>query len=558
MSTRKPTAVDKMAERFFDDEAAMSPMMLTSLGSSKRQDEYDDLSPAGLAAHADLVAGTLEDLAAIEADDLVDAVTIAAMQERLGLALEAHEAHADLADVNNLASALLDLREVYDLMPTETPQQWATIARRLQAIPGAAAGWFESQLAGVEAGVRPALRQVKALAEICHRYAGPDGFFAQLAAQAASDCPGLPAGVGEELEAGIEVARGAFAAAGARLLDEIAPLAVAADAVGPVRYELASRGFLGTKADYAATYRWGLDEVARLEAAQAAVCARLRPGLSVAETKAALDADPAYRIKGTDALRAWMQDKADQAIAALDGVHFDIPEPARNIECMIAKTHDGGIWYSDPSDDFSRPGRMWWSVPEGQTTFGTWRELTTVYHEGVPGHHLQCSIAIAHRDELNAWRRHGIWVSGHGEGWALYAESLMAELGFLDDPATLLGQLDSEQMRAVRVVIDMGLHCGFEAPAEVGGGEWTYDKAWQFFNAHVSADEGVARFEVMRYFGWPGQAASYKIGQRTWAQLRAAVRTAQGEDFSLKAFHAKALGLGSLGLDTLRDALLSA
>jgi len=200
---------------------------------------------------------------------------------------------------------------------------------------------------------------------------------------------------------------------------------------------------------------------------------------------------------------------------------------------------------------------MWWSVPESQTTFSTWRELTTVYHEGVPGHHLQESEARLRRDVLNRWRRFGVWVSGHGEGWALYAEQLMAELGYHDDPATMLGLLDSQSLRAVRVVIDMGLHCGFTAPDEVGGGEWTYDKAWRYFNAHVQYEEGQARFEVLRYFGWPGQAPSYKIGQRVWQTLRDDARRREGAGFSLKAFHAKALDLGSVGLQTLIDALAS-
>ena len=88
-----------------------------------------------------------------------------------------------------------------------------------------------------------------------------------------------------------------------------------------------------------------------------------------------------------------MQGKADEAVAALAGTHFDIPDPIRTIECRIAPTQTGGIYYTGPSDDLSRPGRMWWSVPRGVTTFGTWRELTTVYHEGVPGHHLQTALA---------------------------------------------------------------------------------------------------------------------------------------------------------------------
>ena len=147
-----------------------------------------------------------------------------------------------------------------------------------------------------------------------------------------------------------------------------------------------------------------------------------------------LNNDPARVLHGTAALQEWMQSTADAAIAALDGEHFDIPAPLRTIECRIAPSATGGIYYTPPSDDFSRPGRMWWSVPEGTEDFVTWQERTTVFHEGVPGHHLQCGMQTHLREELNSWRRLACWVSGHGEGWALYAEQLMADLGFQDDP----------------------------------------------------------------------------------------------------------------------------
>ena len=169
-------------------------------------------------------------------------------------------------------------------------------------------------------------------------------------------------------------------------------------------------------------------------------------------------------LHGTDALRDWMQERADEVIADLADTHFDIPGPVRTIECRIAPTQTGGIYYTGPSDDFTRPGRMWWSVPKGVTEFGTWRELTTVYHEGVPGHHLQVAQTVYRRELLNKWRRMMCWVSGHGEGWALYAERLMAELGYMDDPGNYLGLLDGQSLRAARVVLDIGVHCGFEAP----------------------------------------------------------------------------------------------
>ncbi|MGL4743431.1 MAG: DUF885 domain-containing protein, partial [Dermatophilaceae bacterium] len=198
-----------------------------------------------------------------------------------------------------------------------------------------------------------------------------------------------------------------------------------------------------------------------------------------------------------------------------------------------------------------------WSVPKGVTTFGTWRELTTVYHEGVPGHHLQIAHSTYRRGLLNRWRRLMCWTSGHGEGWALYAERLMAELGYLDDPGNYLGLLDGQSLRAARVVLDIGVHCRFTAPAEVGGGGWDYDKAWAFLTAHANQGEKQMRFELDRYLGWPGQAPSYKIGERLWMQLRAEAAAREGASFSLSDFHRRALDVGSVGLDTLRDALLA-
>jgi uncharacterized protein (DUF885 family) len=199
---------------------------------------------------------------------------------------------------------------------------------------------------------------------------------------------------------------------------------------------------------------------------------------------------------------------------------------------------------------------MWWSVPEGVTDFSTWRELSIVYHEGVPGHHLQVAQTVYRRDLLNRWRRLGSWTAGHGEGWALYAEWLMADLGFLDEPGDFLGMLDSQSLRAARVVLDIGVHCGFDAPAEVGGGSWDYDKAWRFLTAHASSAHELLRYELDRYLGWPGQAPAYKLGERLWLQLRDEVRRREGDAFDLRGFHRRALDIGSVGLDVLRGAVL--
>ena len=324
--------------------------------------------------------------------------------------------------------------------------------------------------------------------------------------------------------------------------------------MGIEHYRLASRVFLGAEVDLEETYRWGQEELARIIAAQEADAERIRPGATVEEARAILDADPARTLTGTQALRDWMQGLSDRALEAMKE-HFEIPSPMDRVECMIAPTQEGGIYYTGPSDDFSRPGRMWWSVPAGEDQFTTWAETTTVYHEGVPGHHLQVATAMMARDELNLWRRSFCWTSGHGEGWALYAERLMDEFGFLEDAGDHLGMLDMQRMRAARVVFDIGYHCGFDMPESEGGGAWTPERGYDFLAKHLILSEGQRRFEFTRYLGWPGQAPAYKVGQRIWEQIRAEHEAREGEEFDLKAFHTRALRLGSMGLDTLREAL---
>jgi uncharacterized protein (DUF885 family) len=202
---------------------------------------------------------------------------------------------------------------------------------------------------------------------------------------------------------------------------------------------------------------------------------------------------------------------------------------------------------------------MWWSVPQGVTRFSTWRETTTVFHEGVPGHHLQVAQTAYRSDLLNRWQRKMCWVSGSGEGWALYAERLMAELGYLDDPADRLGMLDAQAFRTARVIVDIGEHLQLQVPQNAYrwrvGETWTPDLVWEFMRAHSHEGDETLRFEVNRYLGWPGQAPAYKVGERLWLQARADAQSRQGSSFDLRAFHRAALDLGSIGLDPLVAAL---
>jgi len=544
--SRRPTPADALAEEWMDQQVALNPELRVHLGRDGDLAEYSDLSPDGASARAEAARAMHVRVRAAQAVDEVDRVTLSELDRTIGLQLEMHDADSWQRDLNVIASPGQDLRDVFDLMPTESDDDWATVARRLSNLPAAMDGYLHALRAGIDAGNVAAIRQVREVAAQAAKQTGADGFFAGLAARGSSSAAAT------DLVSGARAAAEAYGRLERFLIDELAPHAPQADAVGRDHYALASRYFVGATIDLDETYAWGVEELARMVEEQERIADEIVPGGSVAEAIAALDSDPRRVLHGTDALQAWMQETSDRAVAELGRSHFDIPEQMRRLECMIAPTQEGGIYYTPPTDDFSRPGRMWWSVPEGVTEFQTWRELTTVYHEGVPGHHLQCGLAVHHRETLNAWRREN-WNSGHGEGWALYAERLMADLGYLDDPADRLGMLDGQRMRAARVVIDLGVHLGLPKPD--GSGTWTGDDVYPFLSKHVSMNDGFVRFESNRYLGWPGQAPSYKVGQRLWEQLRDDWVAANGDD--LKRFHATALAVGGVGMGTLREVLLT-
>ncbi|EWT05751.1 hypothetical protein N864_02660 [Intrasporangium chromatireducens Q5-1] len=553
---RPQTEVDRIAERYFDAMVELSPINATYLGVPGHDEDLDDLSPAGNAAQSQLRQRTLEELRGATPTDDVDKVTVAAMTERLGLAEERYAAGLDEMSLNVIASPLQGVRDVFDLMRQDSVEDWRVFATRMAKIPQALEGYKESLLAARDRGLVAPQRQVVESAKQSRDLTAEDGYFAKLVADARTEEAPLDGDVKTQLAEAAQAASAAYGAIADWLERELLPHAPEADACGRERYALESRYFLGASVDLEETYRWGQEQVADLHAQMQAIAEGLEPGASVERGVEILDADERYHLRGTDALKAWMQERADEVITNLKDVHFDIPGPVQRIECMIAPTQTGGIYYTGPSDDFSRPGRMWWSVPKGNTEFRTWNELTTVYHEGVPGHHLQVAQTVYRSELLNKWRRLESWTSGHGEGWALYAERLMAELGYMDDPGNRMGWLAGQSLRAARVVIDIGVHCGFEAPEEVGGGEWTYDKAWTYLTRYGFMDEKVLRFELNRYLGWPGQAPAYKIGERLWLQLRDEVKQREGDAFDLKTFHRRALDIGGVGLDTLRAAVL--
>jgi uncharacterized protein (DUF885 family) len=549
--------VDVIADRFVDECVARYPETATFLGLHDHDDSWSDYSPNGLAERIAHIRRTIAALHAAAPCDDRENTAKEAMLERLGMDVELYDAHITASRISVIGGQAQEIRAIFDLMPTDSEDAWRNIAGRLRTVYRPLAQVRETLSAEAREGNISAVRQIDATIEQIRSWTGESGnddFFAGLVGRAPEQ-----QALQSDLAAAANDARQAFSHFADWLGTALAPLAPSLDAVGEERYALDSRYFLGAVIDLEEAYQWGFEELHRIQEDQRAIAADLVGERDIKTAYAALDEDPARRIAGAESFRSWMQDLADQAVANLAGKHFEIPDPIKKIECCIAPTHDGAIYYTDPAEDFSRPGQMWWAVPEGIDTFSTWKEVTTVYHEGVPGHHLQIAQNAYRSELLNRWQRKLFFCSGHGEGWALYAEQLMDELGYLE-PGDRMGMLDAQAFRTIRVIIDIGMHLQLQIPKINPwhfrpGERWTPDGGFEFMMNNCSTDEPTLRFELDRYLGWPGQAPSYKIGERIWLEAREDARRRQGAEFDLSKFHADALNLGPLGLDPLRVAL---
>ena len=550
----------RIADHYVDAVCDLDPIVATSLGTRHGDDRLPDPSPAGLAAEAELARATLAELDRVLVadpaldDDPVERRCARLLRERLGAELAGHEAGEGFRSLNNLFSPLHTIRQVFLLMPSSTEEDWSVLARRLARVPEAYRGYRQTLEEGARRGLLVAPRQVHAVAaQLDEWLAGP--FFARLVA-------GGPEVLRGELDAAARAADGAVAGIRDFLRDEYAPRTDGTpDAVGRDRYALAARRWtgsdLGAGRGLEEAYAWGWAEYRRILAEQGAEAEKVRPGAPPLEAMRWLSLNgPA--VEGVEAIRERLQAMMDEAIAAMDGTHFDLAEPVKNVEAMIAPPGSAAApYYTRPAQDFSRPGRTW--LPTlGRTRFPLWDLVSIWYHEGVPGHHLQLGQWAYVSGQLSTYQTSLGSVGADVEGWALYAERLMDELGYFADPGERLGFLDAQQLRAVRVVIDIGMHLGLPVPgdaegtlAEHRGRPWTPELARVFLGENSGADAGFLDSELVRYLGMPGQAISYKLGERAWREGREAARRARGAAFDAKAWHMAALSQGSLGLDDL-------
>ena len=548
------TKIFDIADRYVEEVAALSPISATYMGVRGHERALDDFSPEGIEAEAALDRAALAELDAAAPESERDRVAKAAMRDSMRLNLDRHDANERLLALSMIHSPIHSARQVFDMMPRDTDDDWASAAARMSALPRCLESYRRTLDDGIRRGLTVAKRQAAETAEQCGVWTGADGgesFFRRLA-----DAYDGSASLASDLRRAAREADAAFDGMARYLRETYVPRAAERDAVGEERYSLGARVYNGIALDLRETYEWGWEQLAWVESEMDKTAERIAPGAGLAAVRELLDSDPARAVEGEDAFRRWMQDLQDRTIAELDGTHFDIAEPVRTIEALIAPP--GGalaMYYTPPSEDFARPGRTWYPTG-GKTRFPLWGEVSIAYHEGVPGHHFQLGTTVHLSDDLSRFQRLLGGTSGHIEGWALYAERLMGELGYLENPDYYLGMLSGQSLRSIRVIIDIGMHLELAIPSGQPfhpGERWTPALGLEFIQAKSLFPPDFVASEVSRYLGIPGQAISYKVGEREWLAARADAKREQGAAFDLKAWHNRALSLGPMGLELMRE-----
>lgn len=536
-----------LAEQAVDRIAALDPCEATESGVTAYEHLLTDYGPDGIAARRSAAAalvGKAETLRARTADP-ADLQALDVLIERQSNAVALTDAGFATVRMDVLSAPPFMIRMAFELM---TPDQDA-IRLRLAGVPAALASWHAGLLHAAQRGTSAARRQVLAVAEQMRQSAG------WYAGYAVARCPGDDSIAGLARQADAAVAETAE-----WLQRQYAHLARSGDGVGEESYRVATQAWLGDTIDPHETYGWGWEELRGLVAQARAQAGLVLPGGGLAEAAHHLEGSPEHVIVGEAALLEFLRSVTRDGFAVAER-WFDIDPAIRTCEVRLAAAGSAAAaYYTPPSEDLSRPGTTWYPTL-GHQRFPAWELRSTWFHESVPGHHLQLATVLVERDTLSRFQRLLGWTSGYGEGWALYAERLMDELGAFEDPGSRLGFLAGQIMRAARVVVDIGLHLDLQIPADNGLGlpaqRWTPDLAEQVLRTFALLPPQVAASEVNRYLGLPGQAVSYKLGERVWLAEREAARQRVGASFDLKDWHMTALRAGHMGLGPFRH-LMSA
>jgi uncharacterized protein (DUF885 family) len=308
---------------------------------------------------------------------------------------------------------------------------------------------------------------------------------------------------------------------------------------GIARYARRARQSTTTKLTPAEIHQIGLGEVARIEGEMLTI-AKAQGFNDLKSFNASIEKNADLRAKSRDQILDIYRKYEDQMYAKLPQLFGRLPKAKLEVVPIgsYREKEAAGADYDPGAADGSRPGRINVNTYDA-TNRKTITMESTAYHEGVPGHHMQISIAQELTD-LPQFRRQGGYTA-YVEGWALYSEKLGKEVGFYQNPFNDYGRLQDEMLRAIRLVVDTGLHSK----------KWTRQQVVDYFHDHSAQDEVEVQNETDRYIVWPGQALGYKIGSLKITELRERARKELGDRFDIRAFHDEVLGAGALPLDVL-------
>ena len=539
----------EISERYTEAWADLAPSTATTAGIAGRHHLNTDLSPDGYAARNDLNRRTLAELRAAPVSDETDEFAVTVLAGNLEESIALYEAGKWTRDLNHIFSPFQRVRDAFDVTPKETSEDWEAIVSRLSGFTRSLEGYQRSLAIGVGEGDTVAGRQVESVISQAEAAGSASSRFVALVDHARS------AGVDpDRVEAAAEKARQGCNDLADWLRDNYLPVATSRDAVGAERYQEGTNRFLGMSIDLDETYEWGWSEVHRIRSEMTQASDEIDDSLSLGEVIHLLDNDPERSAATRQDFAEFISAIQHQAVDQLARTHFDVPAEIREVSVNIAPSGGSlGAWYVGPSEDFKRTGSIWYA-PGERSRLPYWQEVSTAYHEGFPGHHLQVGTVTLQREKLSRFHRTVIWYSGAGEGWALYAERLMDELGYFENPEYRLGLLASQLFRSVRVVLDIGCHLGKTIPEHgpIHAGEvWNYDIGVDYMTEVGLQPRDMSESEVTRYLGWPAQAISYKVGEREILSMREQVMAIEGPDFDRKRFHRKLLGAGAIRLDDL-------
>jgi uncharacterized protein (DUF885 family) len=542
------SAVDELAESFWDRFLELAPINATLNGDHRWDDRLPDPGPAGRAKARALATWVIEAARAIPEAGLTVEERIT--RDMLGVVgevvLEDDEQRIDtLQVVDQMAGPQTLLPQLTQLQPADTPEGFEGFCGRLRSYPAYMAANRELLREALSSGLTaPRIVAERTIAQLERMLAIPiaDAVIPAMA-QVASEA---------DREVIRDLVRDAVYPADAQFLDGLRGDYLAASRPEPgiwsapngeEIYRTQIKHWTTLELDPVEVHRIGLDDIVSIDAERRAIAAAAGFGDDVAAYRQSLTVDPRNIPSSREALVDRAMEDIERANAAAAGAFRRTPQSAcRVLPVEEYKERDAPFaYYYPPNPDGSRPGTYYVNTYDLETRLFS-RLAATTYHEATPGHHFQIALEVENT-VLNRFRRFGSRIVGgaYVEGWGLYSERLADELGLYRDEAERFGMLDGQAWRAGRLVVDTGMHAL----------RWTRQQSIDYLLDDVGLSLTDATIETDRYICWPAQALTYKIGQREIERLRRELSARDGADFDLRTFHDEILGHGSLPLATL-------